>query len=263
MCCRQMFGGLIQKEGHSTYPAIRDTPYGKSDYFVLNFNDTVLSLGTLFVLLLVSNMHNIATGFTAVTEGASTKLFFISWYCIGTLHLLNHLMASLLTSLISFWFSRKNSGQTNPDDDNTVDETVAEQMAEGSETASVDSIPEGSNDYEIRATGVSLGEGDVGYIVKEDNIFSTVLRPSRLRDELGRQRCGYASLPPELIYWECASSIKLARRWRCCYRDEQRPLQTAVRRKPMMNVLRVGLDCTGKITCSQWLSMVLASDRAV
>jgi hypothetical protein len=198
-----MFGGLIQKEGHSTYPAIRDTPYGKSDYFVLNFNDTVLSLGTLFVLLLVSNMHNIATGFTAVTEGASTKLFFISWYCIGTLLLLNLLMASLLTSLISFWFSRKNSGQTNPDDDNTVDETGAEQMAEGSETASVDSIPEGSNDYDIRATCVSLGDGDVGYIVKEDNIFATVPRPSRLRDELDNSDAAMLRFHPSL----CIGSV--------------------------------------------------------
>ena len=100
-----MFGGMIQREGTSTYPDISVTPYGRNNYYVLNFNDVLSSLGTLFTLLLVSNMHVIVTGFTAVTIGVYGKMFVISWYCIGTLLFLNLLMASLLTSFISFWFS--------------------------------------------------------------------------------------------------------------------------------------------------------------
>ena len=99
-----MFGGMIQQQD----PAIQQSIYGQSNYYVLNFNDVISALGTLFILLLISNMHNIVTGFTAVSIGAYSKLYFVSWYCVGPLLFLNLLMASFLTSFISLMLSTRN-----------------------------------------------------------------------------------------------------------------------------------------------------------
>jgi hypothetical protein len=101
------FGGLIQTSGDDTYPSLRDSPYGRNNYYVLNFNDVVSSLGTLYTLLLVNNMQITASGFTAISYDIPAKAFFVCWYVIGVLFLLNLLTASLLSSFLSIWILQK------------------------------------------------------------------------------------------------------------------------------------------------------------
>lgn len=98
---------MIQTEGGATYPAISDSQFGNSNYYVLNFNDNISALGTLYVLLLVNNMHVIATGYTAISYDIPVKTFFVCWYIVGVLFLLNLLTASLLSSFLSFWVAQK------------------------------------------------------------------------------------------------------------------------------------------------------------
>jgi hypothetical protein len=78
-----------------------------SNYYVLNFNDNISGLGTLYVLLLVNNMQVITDGFTTIREDISVKTFFVCWYALGVLFLLNLLTASLLSSFLSFWVLQK------------------------------------------------------------------------------------------------------------------------------------------------------------
>ena len=45
-----MFGGLIQTAGDN-YEKLLGTAYGEGEYWVLNFNDYLAALGTIFTLL--------------------------------------------------------------------------------------------------------------------------------------------------------------------------------------------------------------------
>jgi hypothetical protein len=99
---------LIQTDGDATYPSLSESPYGQSNYYVLNFNDNISSLGTLYILLLVNNMHVIASGFTSICYSSIlVRTFFVCWYVLGVLFLLNLLTASLLSSFLSFWIVQK------------------------------------------------------------------------------------------------------------------------------------------------------------
>ncbi len=113
----KVFGGIITKNG-SNGDKISKSLYGDSGYWPLNFNDFASGLGTLFTVLHVSsncivftknlsqrrlqvnNMHITSSGFEAVTENYKPRIFFISWYCIGVLLLLNVIPAFLLVSYI-------------------------------------------------------------------------------------------------------------------------------------------------------------------
>jgi hypothetical protein len=98
---------MIQQEGSSVYPSILESQYGLNNYFVLNFNDVLSSLGTLYLLLFVNNMQIVASGFTCSSYDLPVRIFFVSWYIIGVLLFLNLLTASLLSSFIYFWVVRK------------------------------------------------------------------------------------------------------------------------------------------------------------
>lgn len=103
----QSFGGLIQTNGEATYPTLSESLYGESNYYVLNFNDNISSLATLYTLLLVNNMHITVSGFTSISYNIPVRTFFVCWYVLGVLFLLNLLTASLLSSFLSFWVFQK------------------------------------------------------------------------------------------------------------------------------------------------------------
>jgi hypothetical protein len=52
-------------------------------------------------------MHVIASGFTVISYDVPVKTFFVCWYVLGVLFLLNLLTASLLSSFLSFWVLQK------------------------------------------------------------------------------------------------------------------------------------------------------------
>jgi hypothetical protein len=100
------FGGLIQWSGTDTFPHLEQSSYGQNNYYVFSYNDSLMALGSLFVLLMVNNSHIVAKGVEIVTSGSSCRLFFIAWYTLGVLFILNLFTASILTSFMNFWLAR-------------------------------------------------------------------------------------------------------------------------------------------------------------
>jgi Ca2+-binding EF-hand superfamily protein len=94
------FGGKIttsSADGNEYYDKLVNTQYADNGYWNLNFNDYPSGLVTLLCCLYVSNWDVIASGFSAVTTDASSRIYFTAWYVIGVLLILN--------SISSFFFA--------------------------------------------------------------------------------------------------------------------------------------------------------------
>ena len=105
-----LFGGVIERDSAATAnstttnssttnvtaadtTALDQSEYAMDEYWPLNFNDMLSGLVTAFILLLVNNMHIIEAGFdsalTSQTQAFFCKLFFLSFYALAVLFLLN------------------------------------------------------------------------------------------------------------------------------------------------------------------------------
>lgn len=152
----KLYGGFVQSSGNDTYPALSVTTFGESHYYVLNFNDVFMSMGTLFTLLMVNNMDITSQGIEESSKGNYSRIFFVCWYIVGVLFTLNLFLAVLLNTLGSFLFSRQvkamtQSGTTPPDQPNpTAASTIP--ISNGADTngATVSPI---TNKLSISASG--------------------------------------------------------------------------------------------------------------
>jgi hypothetical protein len=97
----------VQTSGTDTFPSLSTTTFGESHYYVLNFNDVFMSMGTLFTLLMVNNMDITSQGVEETTLGNYSRIFFVCWYTVGVLFTLNLFLAVLLNTLGAFLFSRQ------------------------------------------------------------------------------------------------------------------------------------------------------------
>merc|ERR1712113_571424 len=88
----QAFGGLIRKDN----PALKGSDFANSNYWALNFNDFLSGLVTLFVLMVVNNWMIIADGVLKGTGTAWSQMFFLSFFVMVNLVVLNILMALIL-----------------------------------------------------------------------------------------------------------------------------------------------------------------------
>jgi hypothetical protein len=79
------------------YELLQDTAYGSSDYYSLNFNSIPSAIITLICLLRVSGWDTFAMAMVKVKDDSSARLFFILWYLIGVLLLMN-IVATLFIS---------------------------------------------------------------------------------------------------------------------------------------------------------------------
>ncbi|TMW62135.1 hypothetical protein Poli38472_009628 [Pythium oligandrum] len=86
-----LFGGKLA-EGD---PRLAETAYGKANYYSNNFNDFPSALTTLFELLIVNNWFVTMDGTVAVTS-AWSRLYFISFYVIGVVMVLNLAIAFIV-----------------------------------------------------------------------------------------------------------------------------------------------------------------------
>ena len=146
----QLYGGFIQSSGNDTYPKLVNTTFGESGYYVLNFNDVFMSMATLFTLLMVNNMNITAQGVQETSLGSYSRIYFVCWYAIGVVFVLNLFMTILLNTLGVFLFAsygRKSQvantadpvdspentcGMTiNPTDDKFSDAAVADNVSNG------------------------------------------------------------------------------------------------------------------------------------
>ena len=75
---------------------LKDSDFANANYFALNFNDFVSGMVTLFVLMVVNNWMVIAEAFVLVTGTAWSWFFFVSFFIVANLVVLNFLMALIL-----------------------------------------------------------------------------------------------------------------------------------------------------------------------
>ena len=79
---------------------LQGTDFLKNGYLPLNFNDYESAFVTLFCILVVNNWFVIVEGFVAVTDQQTGRLFFLAFYLVGVLVLLNVVVAFILDTFI-------------------------------------------------------------------------------------------------------------------------------------------------------------------
>jgi two pore calcium channel protein len=100
----QIFGGLITTNPTDpNFAKLNSTAYGSSNYYANNFNDMYSGFVVLFELLVGNDWFVLADGFEAVTS-VNARLYFASFYILGTLVSFNIIVASVLDT-----FNRENS----------------------------------------------------------------------------------------------------------------------------------------------------------
>lgn len=88
----EFFGGHITLDN----PALKGTGYADANYFTLNFNDFASAMATLFVLMVVNNWFVIAAAFMKTSGSWWPAAYFVSFFVICNLIVLNILMALIL-----------------------------------------------------------------------------------------------------------------------------------------------------------------------
>ena len=97
-----LFQGRINCDPHGPeFAKLRPTDFYANGYLPLNFNDYESAFVTLFCILVVNNWFVFVDGFAAVTTVATSRLFFISFYLVGVLVLLNVVVAFILDAFLS------------------------------------------------------------------------------------------------------------------------------------------------------------------
>uniref|UniRef100_A0A7S4Q837 Ion transport domain-containing protein n=2 Tax=Alexandrium monilatum TaxID=311494 RepID=A0A7S4Q837_9DINO len=88
----QFFGGLI----YSTNPDLADTAFAQANYWSMNFNDFNSGMVTLFVIMVVNNWFVITAAFIRAAGTRWAAAFFVSFYLLVNMIVLNILMALII-----------------------------------------------------------------------------------------------------------------------------------------------------------------------
>jgi len=92
---RFLFGGTI----YSTNPVLAGSEFAKSQFWGLNFNDYSSSLVTLFCLMVVNNWYVVAQGYILTTGTMWTYVYFVIFFVVSNLVVLNILMALIIDAI--------------------------------------------------------------------------------------------------------------------------------------------------------------------
>ena len=106
-----LFGGKIRYSSN----ALNGTEFAKSNYYANNFNDFTSSLITLFELLVVNNWQVLMDGFVHVTY-PSYRWFFILFWSIAVIVILNLVVAFILEAFFSKDDARRSQGNNDSED---------------------------------------------------------------------------------------------------------------------------------------------------
>ena len=97
-----LFAGAINADpAGKQLKALEATDFYKQGYLPLNFNDYESGFVTLFCILVVNNWFVVVEGFVAVSDDFTGRLFFLAFYLIGVLVLLNVVISFILDSFIT------------------------------------------------------------------------------------------------------------------------------------------------------------------
>jgi len=89
---QQLFGGLIYR----TNPVLVGSDFAQSGYWFMNFDDFSSAMVTLFVLMVLNNWFVFADAFIRVTGTRWTAAFFITFFFIVNMVVLNILIALII-----------------------------------------------------------------------------------------------------------------------------------------------------------------------
>lgn len=162
------YGGLISPvPGVSpNYDALASSLYGQGDYYQINCNDFLSAVMMLCIAIHVSDFNVLATGFVAVTDKYS-RLYFLVWYCVGVLLMLNIVKSFFLGEFLVF-FTVSSSNAAAAD---TADSSGRGEVANGGLTGSR-SVSTASG-YEGGLGRSSRNNSGVGLSGRIDNIKDT------------------------------------------------------------------------------------------
>ena len=97
-----LFQGLINADpGAPQLAKLEGTDFYAQGYLPLNFNDYESGFVTLFCVLVVNNWFVLVEGFVAVSDEWTGRAFFLAFYLVGVLVLLNVVVAFILDAFIS------------------------------------------------------------------------------------------------------------------------------------------------------------------
>ncbi|CAM9538707.1 unnamed protein product [Ectocarpus sp. 12 AP-2014] len=105
----QLFGGLVHSDpDNPTNEHLKDTSYGQSNYWAFNFNDMPSGMGTLFCLLVVNNWFVFVDLFVKASgDNKWNRWFFVAFYVLGVLVILNVVIAVVLENFVIQWTARR------------------------------------------------------------------------------------------------------------------------------------------------------------
>ncbi|KAH8050130.1 hypothetical protein JL721_11496 [Aureococcus anophagefferens] len=97
-----LFQGLINADpGAPQLAQLEGTDFYAQGYLPLNFNDYESGFVALFCVLVVNNWFVLVEGFVAVSDEWTGRAFFLAFYLVGVLVLLNVVVAFILDAFIS------------------------------------------------------------------------------------------------------------------------------------------------------------------
>lgn len=171
------FGGLIQSAGTDSYPDLSSSIFGEYNYYVLCYNDPFMALGSLFVLLMVNNTFILSKGVEVVTKGSACRIFFMAWYVLGVLFLLNLFSASILTTFMNFWLARHQANSQDGDDEfdaPTRMTTQSDMTLQGNEVENGATLPRKSDNQRLSQILAKNNSLRMRYSNFDDEIFQWV-----------------------------------------------------------------------------------------
>lgn len=97
-----VFGGKISPERHRIERRAPDfSSAADVGYYANSMNDLGSAMVLLFELLVVNNWYVLVEGYVAAVDSKWARVFFVCWWIVGVLTLLNVLVAATLDSFIS------------------------------------------------------------------------------------------------------------------------------------------------------------------
>lgn len=109
----QLFGGKI----YAGNPLLANSTFEISNYHPNNFNDYFSGFVTLFELLVVNNWFVLAEGFVLVTETKWARLYFVAFYVIGNIVLLNLVIAVTIDAFLGEYAKNHSNPLPSPSKD--------------------------------------------------------------------------------------------------------------------------------------------------
>lgn len=109
----QLFGGLV----YANNPKLEGTSFKNEDYLVFNFNDYPSGMVTLFNLLVMGNWQIWMEGYVQITGTSWALLYFISFYVITVLLLVNLVVAFVLEAFFAETELASDGGEDETDQD--------------------------------------------------------------------------------------------------------------------------------------------------